>query len=50
MNVSTSYSPFVLNVGETRSLSQPLVVSQGGSLNQGVADVSSQMEEVLEIA
>ena len=50
VNASTGYSPFVLNVGETLTLPESLVVSQGSSMNQVVADALSTKKKLLEIA
>ena len=50
VNASTSYSPFVLNIGETPKLLESLVVSQGSTTNQAVEDVLNTMKKALEIA
>ena len=50
VNASTGYSPFVLNAGEPPTVPKSLVVSQGSTTNQVVADVLGTMKKVLEIA
>ena len=50
VNASTDYSPFALNAGEPPTLPESLVVSQGSTTNQVVADVLSTMKKALEIA
>ena len=50
VNASTGYSPFVLNLRETPTLPESLVVSQDSSMDQAVANVLSTMKKALETA
>ena len=50
VNASTGYTPFVLNAGEAPTLPKSLVVGQGKTQNQAVADVLRTMKEALATA
>ena len=50
INVSTSYTPFHLNVGEDPTLPENLLVPLGSTSNQAVQETISRMKEALDDA